>query len=266
MDHKEQYILDSIFLRIDLLADLYGLKTHCTNRKNGAIVTFYYYFNDSGWDPISKIKINCGTKTNIEKTLSALTEEVQRAAEQPHVYRDRFRKNNMSTKDYTSCYIDNVILDSEEDTYMTKIEKVIFNDPATIVFWKDGTKTVVKCENESFDAEKGLAMAISKKVLGNKGNYFNEFKKWLPEKNEVVEFELTNKSPELDEPDDLKVGDSVEAITNDWFNGKRGVIADILDPRGCLEVSFPDDKDRTYRFKPYELKLIPGDNNGNTTI
>ena len=62
-----------------------------------------------------------------------------------------------------------------------KIEKVIFNNPATIVFWTDGTKTIVKCDgNEAFDEEKGLAMAISKKFLGNKGNYYNEFKKWLP--------------------------------------------------------------------------------------
>lgn len=65
-----------------------------------------------------------------------------------------------------------------------EIEKVIFNNPATIVMWSDRTKTVVKCENDSFDEEKGLAMAISKKVLGNKGNYYNEFKRWLPEKEE----------------------------------------------------------------------------------
>ena len=61
------------------------------------------------------------------------------------------------------------------------IKNVIFNDPATIVFWDDGTKTVVKAENESFDPEKGLAMAIAKKSLGNQGNYYNEFKKWIPE-------------------------------------------------------------------------------------
>lgn len=61
------------------------------------------------------------------------------------------------------------------------IKNVIFNDPATIVFWDDGTKTVVKAENEPFDPEKGLAMAIAKKSLGNKGDYYNEFKKWLPE-------------------------------------------------------------------------------------
>lgn len=59
-----------------------------------------------------------------------------------------------------------------------EIKKVIFNDPATIVFWEDNTKTVVKCgEDETFDPEKGLAMAISKKALGNCGSYFETFKK-----------------------------------------------------------------------------------------
>jgi hypothetical protein len=62
------------------------------------------------------------------------------------------------------------------------VNKVIFNDPATIVLWSDGTKTVVKCqEGDVFDPEKGLAMAISKKALGNKGNFNEVFKKWLPD-------------------------------------------------------------------------------------
>lgn len=60
------------------------------------------------------------------------------------------------------------------------IENVIFNDPATIVFWADGTKTVVKAHDEKYDPEKGLAMAIAKKHLGNQGNYYNTFSKWLP--------------------------------------------------------------------------------------
>ena len=68
---------------------------------------------------------------------------------------------------------------------MPKIKDVKFNDPATIVFWADGTKTVVKCQDDDiFDPEKGLAMAITKKALGNKGNYCNELKKWLPKKEE----------------------------------------------------------------------------------
>ena len=60
------------------------------------------------------------------------------------------------------------------------LEKVIFNDPATIVLWDDGTKTIVKCQDgEKYDKEKGLALCISKKVLGNKGNYNEVFKKHI---------------------------------------------------------------------------------------
>ena len=66
-----------------------------------------------------------------------------------------------------------------------KITNVIFNNPATIVFWSDGTKTVVKAQDENFDPEKGLAMAIAKKALGNKGNYFNEIKKWVEPYEEI---------------------------------------------------------------------------------
>ena len=65
------------------------------------------------------------------------------------------------------------------------IKKVKFNPPATIVFWTDNTKTVVKCNGEDYDPEKGLAMCISKKFLGDKGNYYEVFKKWLPKKEET---------------------------------------------------------------------------------
>ena len=59
------------------------------------------------------------------------------------------------------------------------IKNVIFNEPATIVFWRDGTKTVVKSQTiDIYDPEKGLAMAIAKKALGNKGSYYNEFSKY----------------------------------------------------------------------------------------
>lgn len=59
------------------------------------------------------------------------------------------------------------------------IKKVIFNPPCTIVLWSDDTKTIVRTQNnEKFDPEKGLAMAIAKKALGNTGRYFDEIKRW----------------------------------------------------------------------------------------
>lgn len=59
-----------------------------------------------------------------------------------------------------------------------KIKKVIYNGPATVVIWADDTKTIVQCqEGDIFDPEKGLAMAISKRALGDKGNYYYVFRK-----------------------------------------------------------------------------------------
>lgn len=61
-----------------------------------------------------------------------------------------------------------------------EIKDVIFNYPATIVLWADGTKTVVKAQDDDvYDPEKGLAMAICKKIGGNKWSYYNKFKHWL---------------------------------------------------------------------------------------
>ena len=65
------------------------------------------------------------------------------------------------------------------------IEKVIFNDPATIVLWKDGSKTIVKVQDgDTFDKEKGLAMALLKKLLGNNGSYYKEIKRWTEDEND----------------------------------------------------------------------------------
>lgn len=49
-----------------------------------------------------------------------------------------------------------------------KVTKVIYHNPATIVFWSDGTKTVVKCDkNDTYDPEKGFYIACAKKLFGN---------------------------------------------------------------------------------------------------
>lgn len=62
------------------------------------------------------------------------------------------------------------------------IKRVIFNPPATIVHWSDGSKTVVKCNvNDIFDPEKGLAMAIAKRCTGNTSAYYAEIRHWVTE-------------------------------------------------------------------------------------
>ena len=93
-----------------------------------------------------------------------------------------------TTKEYDtplSCGITYTMHDCETTWKMLNdmgnmVKKVIFNDPATIVIWGDGSKTVVKRQNgEKFDKEKGLALCYMKKMLGNKSNFNNVFKEWI---------------------------------------------------------------------------------------
>jgi hypothetical protein len=52
---------------------------------------------------------------------------------------------------------------------------VIFNPPATIVLWKDGTKTTVKCdETDRYIPVLGLALCYMKKSLGNTSRELNK--------------------------------------------------------------------------------------------
>lgn len=62
----------------------------------------------------------------------------------------------------------------------------IFNDPATICYWNDGTKTVVKCqEGDTYSPEAGLALCYMKKILGNTSKDLNkELHKYIPEEKE----------------------------------------------------------------------------------
>lgn len=91
-----------------------------------------------------------------------------------------YRKNDVCSTEEVYKRMMNSFYGVSRSTTM-EIKKVIFNDPATIVIWKDGSKTVVKCgDGDVFDPEKGLAMAIAKRVYGNKGRYYETFKKWLP--------------------------------------------------------------------------------------
>ena len=53
-------------------------------------------------------------------------------------------------------------------------KKVKFSGPATIILWEDGTKTVVKCqEDDVFNEYTGVLTCFAKKMFGNKANFNN---------------------------------------------------------------------------------------------
>ena len=139
------------------------------------------------------------------------------------------------------------------------IKKVKFNPPATIVFWTDNTKTVVKCSGEDYDPEKGLAMCICKKMLGNKGNYYEVFKKWLPkdEDSDVVQKVLEHIKPQTFEFE-LKPID----INQRLFEVLTGVPGTATIQFDATKKSEPDkksvDKEKE-ESKPHSCQWVPKD-------
>lgn len=87
-------------------------------------------------------------------------------------------------KEHAAVYIRNDVETTRSIVYpgvLPAIQKVIFNYPATIVLWADGTKTVVKAQGwDIYNRETGLAMCIAKKAMGNQGNFNNVFRQWVP--------------------------------------------------------------------------------------
>lgn len=77
---------------------------------------------------------------------------------------------NFETTTSLQSLVSNAICDAICDDSF-KIKRVIFNNPATIVMWEDGTKTVVKLHNpkeNKYDPAAGLAMCFTKRILGDK--------------------------------------------------------------------------------------------------
>lgn len=69
--------------------------------------------------------------------------------------------------------------------YSMKIKKVIFHDPATIVFWEDGTETVVKYhDGDKYDKLFGLMACMIKKYCGNNGKWLDIIRKYIPDLDE----------------------------------------------------------------------------------
>ena len=139
------------------------------------------------------------------------------------------------------------------------IKKVKFNPPATIVFWTDNTKTVVKCNGEDYDPEKGLAMCISKKMLGDRGNYYEVFKKWLPKEDDsdVVQKVLEHIKPQTFEFE-LKPID----INQRLFEVLTGVPGTATIQFDATKKSEPDkksvDKEKE-ESKPHSCQWVPKD-------
>lgn len=72
---------------------------------------------------------------------------------------------------FSGAFVRNVIKNYSEviEGQYLHIKRVLYQNPATIVFWSDGTKTVSKCsEKDTYSMETGLALCVLKKIIGTR--------------------------------------------------------------------------------------------------
>ena len=71
------------------------------------------------------------------------------------------------------------------------IKEVIYNNPATIILWSDGTKTVSKCHSsDTYSKETGLMLCVIKKLIGS--TCINDIlRDWIPEQESLLSTRVT---------------------------------------------------------------------------
>lgn len=92
-------------------------------------------------------------------------------------------------------------LDSKEVKEYFTPEKIIYNGPCTIVFWSDGTKTIVRlAEGDIFNPYNAFNAALAKKIFGTN----NEVKR-IVETGEVIKDKKEKKKKEPEKKPETKV-------------------------------------------------------------
>jgi hypothetical protein len=162
-------------------------------------LSFDYYFNPPYW-----LYIPENATTNEWYTSQSLISTIVYIEETEKTFEKIKLKEKVPNGTYTIEDVSSILGISTSSLYESyslfreksvcnrppTIVKVIFNKPATIVFWSDGSKTVVKAQvGDDFDKEKGLAMAVAKKALGTNysgSNYYDIFKQWIPQEDDIL--------------------------------------------------------------------------------
>ena len=82
---------------------------------------------------------------------------------------------SLTSYDFTLTY-------KPQKTNYPEVDRIIFHNPATIVFWKDGTKTVVKCmKDEPYSEYYGFLCALGKKIYGTNAKLTRMIKQFSEE-------------------------------------------------------------------------------------
>lgn len=115
--------------------------------------------------------------------------------------------SNVTVSADTSCcatkpYMSKTYTDAHVENMFDKIKDYIVYDKTTVVFFTDGTKSTVVCnEEDNFDVEQGITMCVIKRMFGD--TYKKDVRsvvkaKTLNEKN-IKKLEATRKESQLRE-------------------------------------------------------------------
>ena len=104
------------------------------------------------------------------RALDAFDSELDHIAKNKNTITIKYDNSTPCTDNCTcSCNKDdNTLKFDDTSDILDDIKQVIFNDPATIVTFSDGTKVCVKAnENDKFSKEVGLMYALVKRLYAN---------------------------------------------------------------------------------------------------
>lgn len=131
--------------------------------------------------------------------------------------------------------------------FLPAVKNIKFNNIATIIFWSDNTKTVVRRNPSDVndDKEKAIAMAICRKALGNTRDYYNIFIELL--KNLEVKEEIEIPNNEVFEPcrisiiDDTTNGEfrsclGIQIRFDDYYYSNMYKLLETLDPEKEIKI------------------------------
>jgi len=162
------------------LDNIYNTKDKTKDKTQRRIFMFTDFIDKASGTTMVKIASNdtsCGT------AVSAMMEE---RTYEPHYFRkDMNQLNPFIGMDFAPTYSHRSMLSIPESTPATcKLPmpiNIIFNNPATIVYWEDGTKTIVKImDGDVYDEIIGVSMAYTKKMFGTNTNFKNMVKSFYP--------------------------------------------------------------------------------------
>jgi hypothetical protein len=147
--------------------------------------------------------------------------------------------NNSNT--FNNCTITTTGLSNKKETknkFDLKPTNIIFNNPATIVHWNDGTKTVVKImEGDTYDETYGVAMCYTKKIFGSN----SKFKKMIDgfiKKQDKIKFKKDKKTENkinkenkiyyIHESNNINIGDKVICINDKYSFDCKNKIGTVV--------------------------------------